>query len=201
MTRQAHTAMGSGDLRVLADRGYFSGEEILACEQGGATPYAPKPLTSGAKADGRFGKADVVYLSQEDAYRCPARQTPPWNMTTIEHEMRLHRYWDLAICRACPIKDQCTPSLNRRITWADETVSAGAISRPASHSGTATTKASTVGLETSCSTRRCSACSAAPGRRSKTGGARRLAGLEDWRGFKTGGATTTKSDRTPSSAG
>lgn len=35
---------------MLADRGYFSGEEIVACEAIGVTPYVPKPLTSGAKA-------------------------------------------------------------------------------------------------------------------------------------------------------
>jgi hypothetical protein len=32
----------------------------------------PKPLTSGAKANGRFGKQDFAYLPEEDAYRCPA---------------------------------------------------------------------------------------------------------------------------------
>lgn len=49
MTRQAKHAMAADDLKVLADRGYFSSEEILGCEQAGATPYVPRPLTSGAK--------------------------------------------------------------------------------------------------------------------------------------------------------
>ena len=29
-------------------------------------------MTSGLEARGRFGKQDFVYLSNEDAYRCPA---------------------------------------------------------------------------------------------------------------------------------
>ena len=108
---------------MLADRGYFSGEEILACEQAGATPYVPKPLTSGAKADGRFSKADFVYLPQDNVYRCPAGQTLPWHMATIENAMTLHRYWDLASCRACEIKSRCTPSPCRRIArWEHEAV-------------------------------------------------------------------------------
>jgi Transposase domain (DUF772) len=45
-------------LTAIADRGYFKGEEILACEATGVTPLVPRPLTSGAKADGRFGKQD-----------------------------------------------------------------------------------------------------------------------------------------------
>jgi hypothetical protein len=60
MAKLAKEEMGAETLEVLADRGYFSGEEILACEPLGATPYVPKPLTSGAKADGRFGKQDFV---------------------------------------------------------------------------------------------------------------------------------------------
>ena len=123
MTAQAQAATGTRDLHVLADRGYFSGEEILACEQAGATPFVPKPLTSGAKADGRFSKADFVYLSEENVYRCPADQKLPWHMTTVENGMALHRYWDLASCRACGIKARCTTSKERRITrWEHEAV-------------------------------------------------------------------------------
>ncbi len=54
MARQAKAATGAERLTVLADRGYFSGEEVLACEEAGVTPICPKPLTSGAKAQGRW---------------------------------------------------------------------------------------------------------------------------------------------------
>ena len=56
MAGRAKAAMGVETLDVLADRGYFDGEEVLACEAIGVTPFVPKPLTSGAKAHGRFGK-------------------------------------------------------------------------------------------------------------------------------------------------
>lgn len=72
MSEKAKAAMGLDGLEMLADRGYFSGEEILACGALGVTPYVPKPLTSNAKADGRFGKQDFTYVAEQDAYRCPA---------------------------------------------------------------------------------------------------------------------------------
>jgi transposase len=124
MAGQAKAAMGADALDVLADRGYFSGEEILACESlGGVTPYVPKPMTSGAKADGRFGKQDFVYLPDQNAYRCPAGQVLPHHMTTVENGLTLHRYWDRASCQACALKGRCTPSLERRITrWEHEAV-------------------------------------------------------------------------------
>jgi transposase len=123
MGAQAKAAMGVESLDVLADRGYFSGEEVLACEPLGVTPYVPKPLTSGAKADGRFGKQDFVYIPEQDVYRCPAGHLLPHHMTTVERGLTLHRYWDRASCQACPLKPQCTPSIERRITrWEHEAV-------------------------------------------------------------------------------
>ena len=121
MAIKAQAAMGGGGIEVWADRGYFSGEEILGCERAGITPFVPKPFTSGAKAAGRFGKQDFIYLPEEDVYRRPAGQRLPRHMTTVEKGLVLHRYWDLASCQACGIKGQCTPSPMRRVTrWEHE---------------------------------------------------------------------------------
>jgi transposase len=87
MAGQAKDAMGVEALDVLADRGYFDGEEILACGPLGVTPYVPKPLTSGAKARGRFGKQDFVYNPQDNTYRCPAGESLTWRFTSVEEGM------------------------------------------------------------------------------------------------------------------
>jgi transposase len=121
MSEKAKAAMGVESLEVLADRGYFSGEEIVACEAMGVTPYVPKPLTSGAKADGRFGKPDFVYIAEQDVYRCPAGEVLARRMTTVERGLTLHRYWNLSSCGTCALKPQCTPAKERRVTrWEHE---------------------------------------------------------------------------------
>jgi transposase len=121
MSERAKAAMGVETLEVLADRGYFSGEEIVACETIGVTPYVPKPLTSGAKADGRFGKQDFVYIAEDDVYRCPAGNHLPRHMTVVEKGLTQHVYWDLASCTNCALKPQCTPSKERRVKrWEHE---------------------------------------------------------------------------------
>ena len=123
MAGQAKDAMGVDALEVLADRGYFDGEEILACGPLGVTPILPKPLTSGSKADSRFGKQDFVYIPEDDVYLCPAGQRLVRHMTSVERGLTLHRYWDLPSCRACAIKSRCTTSKERRITrWEHEAV-------------------------------------------------------------------------------
>ena len=122
MAKQARGATGAEELTVLADRGYFKGEQILDCEQAGIKPLVPKPLTSNSKADGRFDKRDFVYIAEDDEYRCPAGQRAIRRFTTIENGMTLHKYWSSA-CPKCPLKAQCTPSDYRRITrWEHEAV-------------------------------------------------------------------------------
>ena len=122
MSRRTRAALGRDDLSVLADRGYFSGEEILACERAGITVTVPRPLTSGAKAAGRFGKQDFVYDAEADAYRCPAGERLSYRYTNVEGGLTLHRYWTTA-CKGCVIKARCTPAKERRVTrWEHEAV-------------------------------------------------------------------------------
>jgi transposase len=122
MAGLAQQAMGRGDLTVLADRGYFSGWEVYACEQGGIVPYVPKPLTSGAKFEGRFGKQDFVYLPEQDAYRCPAGETLTWRFNREEDGKLLRHYWTTK-CQDCAIKAKCTTGEQRRVKrWEHEDV-------------------------------------------------------------------------------
>src|SRR5437773_2895608 len=72
MTEQARAAVGSETIEAVADRGYYSGEEIVACQEAGITVCLPKPMTSGLLAKGRFGKQDFVYVAADDVYLCPS---------------------------------------------------------------------------------------------------------------------------------
>src|SRR5262249_53305915 len=100
----AKAALHVDELEAVADRGYFDGEEILACDRAGVTVTLPKRMTSGAKSEGRFGKQDFVYLAEEDVYRCPAGEKLKYRYTSEEHGQTLHRYWADA-CRTCAVKD------------------------------------------------------------------------------------------------
>jgi hypothetical protein len=122
MSRQAKEAVGAEELTVLADRGYFSGPEVLACEGLGIMPICPKPMTSGARAEGRFGKPDFIYQPDSDTYRCPAGETLPKRSTSVEHGLVLNRYWSRN-CGRCKLKPDCTPGSERRVTrWEHEQV-------------------------------------------------------------------------------
>jgi transposase len=92
MAKQAKTVLGTDTLEAVADRGYFSSVELLACYEAGITVTLPKPQTSSAKSDGRFGKQDFVYLSDEDAYRCPAGEQLRYRFASEEDGKIMRRY-------------------------------------------------------------------------------------------------------------
>jgi len=118
----AKATLGVEMLDAVADRGYYSGEEILACDKAGITVTLPKPMTSGMLARGRFGKQDFRYLANEDVYICPAGETLPYRYSNEEDGLIQRRYWTNA-CQNCPIKQTCTSGKERRITrWEHEHV-------------------------------------------------------------------------------
>ena len=122
MAGQARDEMAVETLEVVADRGYYDGEQIRACEEADITVTLPKPMTSGAKAAGRFGKQDFVYVAADDVYRCPAGERLAYHYTNVEDGKRLRRYWT-STCKACGLKAHCTTGPERRISrWEHEAV-------------------------------------------------------------------------------
>ena len=123
MAQAAKQEMAAENLQALADRGYFSGPEIKACEDAGIEAFVPKPLTSNAKAEGRFDKSDFVYLSETDEYLCPAGEIAIHRFNTVERSgLNVRVYWSSA-CIGCPRKSECTTSQYRRIRrWEHEDV-------------------------------------------------------------------------------
>ena len=122
MAKETQATLEATDLDVIADRGYFSSEEILACDKAGITVTLPKPMTSNAKAEGRFGKQDFRFVAEEDVYVCPAGEKLACHYTTEENGLALRRYW-ANVCQNCTIKNRCTTAKERRITrWEHEHV-------------------------------------------------------------------------------
>jgi len=117
---QAKQVLGVDELQAVADRGYYSSEELLACHEAGIEVTLPKPVTSGIEVKGRFGKQDFRYVAEEDVYVCPAGEKLAYHYTNEEKGLILHRYWTNT-CQSCAIKRRCTTGKERRITrWEHE---------------------------------------------------------------------------------
>jgi transposase len=122
VAKEAKATLGVEKLDAVADRGYFNSEEILECERADIMVTLPKPMTSYSKAEGRFGKQDFRYLSEEDVYICPAGEKLVYHHTTEENGLVLRRYSTNA-CQSCAIKHSCTTGKARRVTrWEHEDI-------------------------------------------------------------------------------
>jgi len=122
MASQAKEALDVEALEVVADRGYFKGEEILACEQDNITTYLPKPLTSGSVKKGLYSKRDFIYHPEDDEYECPAGERLIHRCVSTEKGLAIHKYWS-SVCPSCPIKAKCTTGKERRVSrWEHEHV-------------------------------------------------------------------------------
>ena len=144
MSSKAKAALETVALDVVADRGYFSGEEILACDKADITVTLPKPLTSNNRTKGRFVKQDFRYVKADDVYICPAGERLVYHYTNVEKGLTLRRYWT-NVCQGCAIKDRCTTGKQRRITrWEHEHVVEAVERRLDEHPETMRTRRNTV---------------------------------------------------------
>ena len=122
MARQAQAVLDAQEITVVADRGYYSGEEIKTCAEAGINTYLPKPQTSGNQAKGYFGKRDFIYHPEDDEYECPAGERAIYRFTREENGKMIRRYWSSA-CTHCSMRTQCTTAKNRRISrWEHESI-------------------------------------------------------------------------------
>jgi len=120
MSKKTKAVLEVEKLDVVADRGYFSSLEILACDRADITVTLPKPQTSGSRAKGMFTRQDFRYVAEDDMYICPAGERLTYRYTNEERGLILRRYWT-NVCQACAIKDKCTTGKERRVArWEHE---------------------------------------------------------------------------------
>jgi len=121
MALRTKETLGVESLDVVADKGYYDGQQVKACEEEGIRPYISKPQTSANKKRGLYTKADFTYDAEGNIYRCPHGAELTFRFET-EEKGRHIRYYATTACRDCPFKEQCTRNKRgRRITrWVDE---------------------------------------------------------------------------------
>lgn len=85
--------------------------------------YVPKPMISGAKADGRFNNDALIYDTAKNECIWAAGETLIWRFSSVRKGLKLYLYWS-SHCQECELKSKCTPSKQRRVRrWEHEAVS------------------------------------------------------------------------------
>jgi hypothetical protein len=118
---QAKETLEVEQIKAVADRGYYDGEEVKRCHDAGIEVYMSKPNTSANTKLGLFGKDRFAYKPERDVYHCPGGQDLPFRFETVEKGRQI-RYYSTSGCNTCPLKPKCTRNKDsRRITrWVHE---------------------------------------------------------------------------------
>jgi hypothetical protein len=123
MGGKARDATGCEEVTALADRGYYNGEEVLACEGTGVLPCVPKTQTSGNAKRGLFTVQDFIYDAEHDRYICPAGEFLTRGKVRSDRRDNIDHYRNLLACLTCGLKPRCTPDkFKRQKRWEHEAV-------------------------------------------------------------------------------
>ena len=121
MALKAQQATGCEEVTALADRGYFNGEQVLACEGTGVLPCVPKTVWPGER--GLFTRQDFIYDAENDHYTCPAGAKLTRGAVRSDRKDDIDHYRHLTACFTCPLKPRCTPDKLKRLKrWQHEGV-------------------------------------------------------------------------------
>ena len=117
MGRSALKASGCDQIDVVADKGYYSRDQIRACAGTGVMPYIPRTETSGGFKRGKFTSHDYRYDAARDHYVCPAGKqlTKATDRTRKGRDVEMITYRDKTACAGCPLKPRCTSEPYKRV--------------------------------------------------------------------------------------
>jgi transposase len=110
MAKKAQETLGVETLEVVADRGYYNGGEVKACQESAMTVYVPKPNSSNLKR-GLFTKEDFIYEPDKDCYRCPAGKELSYRYQSLEQGRQMRTY-QISGCKSCELRSAC--SINKK---------------------------------------------------------------------------------------
>jgi transposase len=113
MTQCAKAILGSEEIAVSADKGYYDSADIAKCEKNGTVTYVPPVKTSEHAPDPNYDREDFVYDAEKDCYTCPGGETLFYNPAKQAKESRL--YENPKVCKSCPNRAKCTTAPKRRI--------------------------------------------------------------------------------------
>jgi transposase len=114
MGSRAKEVLGVEKLQVLADKGYYSTNDLVKCEEAQLTTYVAKPRNHGTQ-DEEFRADKFTYHAENDLYLCPAGQELfPGRIRKI-NDVEYRDYKNRRACRDCEMKERCTKMQKGRV--------------------------------------------------------------------------------------
>lgn len=123
MGKRVQAALGKMDIRLVADKGYYSGVSIKQTQDAGMIPLVPRTHRAEKQANGLFNKGAFQYDQQKDVYHCPGGRELGYSCESHEKSKTYLVYGAFSTCKGCTIKSACTTGKSKRIKrWIHESL-------------------------------------------------------------------------------
>lgn len=113
MANRAKEVLGVEELKVLADKGYYSTNDLVKCEESQITTYVAKPNNHGPQ-DEEFRLDKFTYDASKDLYLCPGGQELYPGRTRKINDVEYRDYKNQRACKNCDLKERCTKNQKGR---------------------------------------------------------------------------------------
>jgi transposase len=114
IAQSAREQLGTPELSVVADGGYYSTDDLKAAEAQGISVHVPSPVDTMDKA-GLHGRERFRYDKPSDTYQCPAGEKLTRHSDSEQHGRVYEVYYNSAACARCPQRAQCTSGKYRKL--------------------------------------------------------------------------------------
>lgn len=114
IAKQAKETLEVDVIKALADKGYYSTNDLIECEKSHIETYVPKQRFTGNIANTDFQADKFQYDQEQDVYLCPAGQILYPGRIREVNGVKYQTYKNYRACKGCPLKDQCTQAQKGR---------------------------------------------------------------------------------------
>lgn len=114
MAKQAKGILDVEEIKVLADKGYYSTKDLIECEANQIETYVPKQRFTGNIANSEYQADKFEYDPEKDSYTCPAGQSLYPSRFREVKGVKYQVYKNQRACQQCDLKDECTKAQKGR---------------------------------------------------------------------------------------
>lgn len=120
MAIAAKAALEVEQIKAVADRGYYSHEQMRLCAEQGIETYVPM-IWHVPAGEGDYPIERFEYDGERDLYRCPQGRELTRHSDNLKASGRYRVYYGgRAACRDCPVRPQCTKGQYRKLMVHEE---------------------------------------------------------------------------------
>ena len=95
--KKAKETLGVDEIELVADKGYYAIEDVVACDEANIIPHLPRPLRGSAEAAGLFTKERFRFDAETGCMICPGNQSlHPINRRKVREGAHLISYYNRA---------------------------------------------------------------------------------------------------------